>query len=49
MTPGRKATVQMISEEEATGKVAEIYADIKTTKGIPVCPKYVAYPCHPSG
>ena len=34
MTPGREATVRMVPEEEATGKVAELYADIKATKGI---------------
>ena len=30
----RAATVRLVAEEEATGKVAEIYADIKATKGI---------------
>ena len=32
------ATVRPVSEDEATGKVAAIYADIKATKGINMCP-----------
>ncbi|MCL4465409.1 MAG: carboxymuconolactone decarboxylase family protein [Chloroflexi bacterium] len=32
------ALVKMVSEEEATGKVAEIYADIKATLGIDFVP-----------
>ena len=38
MTPPRIATVAPVSEEAATGKVAEIYADIKRTKNIPFVP-----------
>ena len=34
------ATVRMVAEEEATGKVAQIYADIKATKGIPAVPNF---------
>ena len=34
------ATVRMVAEEEASGKVAEIYADIKATKGIPAVPNF---------
>ena len=36
----RAATVRLVAEEEATGKVAEIYADIKATKGIPAVPNF---------
>jgi AhpD family alkylhydroperoxidase len=38
MPTGRVATVAPISEEGATGKVAEIYADIRRTKGIETVP-----------
>lgn len=38
MTAERIATVAPVSEEAATGKVAEIYADIKRTKNIPFVP-----------
>ena len=34
MPAGRIATVTPVAEDEATGKVAEIYADIRQTKGI---------------
>ena len=33
-----EATVRPVPEEEATGKVAEMYADIKATKGIESVP-----------
>ena len=36
----RTATVRMVTEEEASGKVADIYADIKATKGIPAVPNF---------
>ena len=32
------AAIAMVSEDQATGKVAEIYADIKTTLGIDFVP-----------
>jgi AhpD family alkylhydroperoxidase len=38
MSEHRIATVRPIAEEAATGKVAEIYADIKKTKGIDFVP-----------
>ena len=38
MTPGRIATVAPVPESEATGKVAEVYADIKATKKIDFIP-----------
>ncbi|WP_088259819.1 carboxymuconolactone decarboxylase family protein [Fimbriiglobus ruber] len=38
MTTPRVATVAPVPEESATGKVAEIYADIKRTKGIAFVP-----------
>ena len=34
----RQATVRLISEKAATGKVAEIYQDIMDTKEIPFVP-----------
>jgi uncharacterized peroxidase-related enzyme len=34
------ATVRPVSEDEATGKVAAIYADIKTTKGLQAVPNF---------
>ena len=34
MPAGRVATVPPVSEESATGSVAEVYADIRRTKGI---------------
>jgi AhpD family alkylhydroperoxidase len=38
MSENRIATVRPIAEEEATGKVREIFADIKKTKGIDFVP-----------
>ena len=38
MSTERIATVAPVSEEAATGKVAEIFADIKRTKNIPFVP-----------
>ncbi len=38
MDEHRIATVEPISEDQATGKVAEIYADIKRTKNIDFVP-----------
>jgi len=38
MTEPRVATVRPVSEAEATGKVAEIFADIKRTKKIDLVP-----------
>jgi AhpD family alkylhydroperoxidase len=38
MTTPRIATVAPVSEEAATGKVAEIYADIKRTKNLAFVP-----------
>ncbi len=38
MPTGRVATVAPVPEEGATGKVAEIYADIRRTKGIETVP-----------
>lgn len=38
MTAGRVATVAPVSEEAATGKVAEVFADIKRTKNIAAVP-----------
>ena len=40
MTEERKATVPLIHEEEATGRVAEIFEDIKATKGIDFVPNF---------
>ena len=36
----QEATVRPVSEEEARGEVAEIYADIKATKGIEAVPVF---------
>src|SRR3954447_2892193 len=38
MPTGRVATVAPVAEETATGKVAEVYADIKRTKNIKFVP-----------
>jgi AhpD family alkylhydroperoxidase len=38
VTPGRVATVPPVSEDAATGKVAEVFADIRRTKNIPFVP-----------
>jgi AhpD family alkylhydroperoxidase len=40
MSNARVATVAPIPEEAATGKVAEIYADIKRTKGLASVPNF---------
>ncbi len=40
MTAERIATVPPVSEAEATGKVAEIFADIKRTKNIDFVPNF---------
>ncbi len=36
----RQATVRLITEQEATGKVATIFADIKATKGLASVPNF---------
>jgi hypothetical protein len=38
METHRIATVRPLAEQEATGRVAEIYADIKRTKNIDFVP-----------
>ena len=40
MTPERIATVRPVDESEATGKVADVYADIKATKQIDFVPNF---------
>ncbi len=40
MTEERVATVRMVSEDEASGKVAAIFADIKATKGLSFVPNF---------
>ncbi len=40
MAEHRSATVRLVPEESATGKVAEIFADIKATKKIPFVPHF---------
>lgn len=40
MPEERLATVRPVTEQEATGKVAEIYADIRHTKGIDFVPVF---------
>jgi len=40
MSDTRIATVKPVCEDNATGKVAEIYADIKQTKGIDFVPNF---------
>jgi AhpD family alkylhydroperoxidase len=40
MPTGRVATVPPVPEEAAKGKVAEIYEDIKRTKGLPAVPNF---------
>lgn len=40
MNEPRIATVRPVAEAEATGKVAEIFADIKQTKGIDFVPNF---------
>jgi AhpD family alkylhydroperoxidase len=39
-TDARAATVQPVPEDEATGKVGEIFADIKRTKNIDFVPRF---------
>ena len=39
MSDERHATVQPVSEESATGRVAEIFADIRESKGIDFVPR----------
>ena len=40
MVPERQATVRMITEAEATGRVAEIFADIRQTKNLDFVPNF---------
>ena len=40
MTEDRVATIRPVAEEEANGKVAEIFADIKQTKQIDFVPNF---------
>jgi len=40
MSDERHATVPPVSEEAATGRVAEIFADIRETKGIDFIPRF---------
>ena len=40
MQDRRVATVRPVAEEQATGKVAEVYADIKRTKGSNFVPNF---------
>lgn len=40
MPERRIATVRPVPEEEATGKVADVYADIRKTKGIDFIPNF---------
>jgi uncharacterized peroxidase-related enzyme len=40
MAEGRKATVRLVEESEAAGKVASIFADIRATKGIDFVPAF---------
>jgi AhpD family alkylhydroperoxidase len=40
MSNARIATVKPVSETDATGKVAAVYADIKQTKGIDFIPNF---------
>jgi uncharacterized peroxidase-related enzyme len=40
MTEERVATVRMVSEDEASGKAAAIFADIKATKGLSFVPNF---------
>jgi len=38
--PRPKATIRLVEESEATGRVREIFADIKATKGIDFVPNF---------
>jgi alkylhydroperoxidase family enzyme len=40
MKQQRQATVRLVTEHEATGKVAEIFADIKRTKRLDFVPNF---------
>lgn len=40
MTASRQATVPLVDERAATGKVAEIFEDIRRTKGIDFVPNF---------
>lgn len=40
MNPTRPATVSLVDESQATGRVAEIFADIKQTKQIDFVPNF---------
>ncbi|HVK16413.1 MAG TPA: carboxymuconolactone decarboxylase family protein [Fimbriiglobus sp.] len=40
MPTGRVATVTPVAEENATGKVATVYEDIRTTKGLDRVPNF---------
>lgn len=40
LAPSRLATVRPVAEHEATGRVREIFADIKQTKGIDFVPNF---------
>lgn len=40
LQPSRVATVRPVEDHDATGKVADIYADIKATKGIDFVPNF---------
>ena len=40
MSEPRQATVRLVPEAEATGKVADIFADIRATKGIARVPNF---------
>jgi AhpD family alkylhydroperoxidase len=40
MSQPRQATVRLVSEAEATGKVAEVYRDIKATKKLDFVPNF---------
>jgi uncharacterized peroxidase-related enzyme len=40
MAEHRSATIRLVAEESATGKVAEIFADIKTTKNLAFVPHF---------
>lgn len=40
MSEDRIATVRPVAEQDATGKVAQIYADIRQTKGIDFVPAF---------
>ena len=46
MTTLRTATVRPVAESEATGRVAEVFADIKRTKNIDFVPMLVAHLGH---